>query len=192
MQCTANVIAIDKLCMFFIFISLWLWMFIQRIICQQLGCYHNYDNEEKMEWPTHLRNKYSLGLSVFDRLAKSSKWFDLKTNDDIFVEDYMSFLMGRSCCLGRDVGFPRQRRWLPLWLRLLFEVCFVFQAMSYTKTMQLITIYQSLVCSLVQKTISSRWVLLMENLQKITNSPALSFTNLLCCCCGFAPHLHLQ
>jgi hypothetical protein len=112
-------------------------MFIQRIICQQLGYYHNYDDEEKMEGPTHLRNEYSLCLSVFDRLAKSSKWFDLKTKNDIFAEDYMSFLMGRSCCLGRDVGFPKQRRGLLLWSRLLFEVSFHFRAMSYTKTMQL-------------------------------------------------------
>jgi hypothetical protein len=116
------------------------------------------------------------------------KWYGIGHNgrgfEDIreprrYIRGGYEFLMGRSCCIGRDVGFPRQRRGLPLWLRLLFEVNFVFRAsMSYTKTLQL-TIYQSLVCSLVPKTISSRWVLLLENLQKITNSPALSFTNLL-------------
>ena len=187
MQCTANVIAIGQLCMFFIVISLWLWMFIQQIICQQLG-YCTTTTTMKRKWnerPTSETNTLYV-------CSYSTDLPNPPENQRRYIcRGLYEFFIGRSCCLGRDVGIPRQRRWLQLWLRLLFEVSFVFQAMSYTKTM-LFTIYQSLVCSLVPKTISSRWVLLMENLQKITNSPALSFTNLLCCCCGFAPHLQLQ
>jgi hypothetical protein len=203
--------------------------------------------ENGMTDPPPKRN--SLCLSVFDQLAKSSKWINLKTKnrpqqravrkhrkhpwcekesmphldsidgakktticsvlrviwnwsewDRLWGHQGTAtiysrrviwvFWWGEAVASGEGCGFPKTGERAAVMVKIVVWGEFCFPGKLYQENA---TYHLPISCMFaVPKTISSRWVLLLENLQKITNSPALSFTNLLCYCCGFALHLHLQ
>ena len=81
MQCTANVIAIGQLCMFFILFHYDYEFVFSRSSVNSLGATTTttMQRENGIADPPPKWN--SLCLSVFDQLAKSSKWINLKTKN---------------------------------------------------------------------------------------------------------------